>query len=62
MPTKVLKQRRAYRGSDVWSFVATAVLVLIAIFFLTLLVAAFELRWGALLADTGVITSGDFAI
>ena len=61
MPIKVLKQRRSYRGSDAW-FVATAVLALIAIFFLTLLVAALELRWGVLPADTGVITSGDFAM
>jgi hypothetical protein len=61
MPIKVLKRRRSYHGSDAW-FVATAVLALIAIFFLTLLVAAFELRWGVLPADTGVITSGDFAM
>ena len=61
MPIKLLKQRHGYRGSDAW-FVATAVLALIAIFFLTLLVAALELRWDVLPADTGVITSGDFAM
>ena len=57
MPTKVLKQRRAYSGSDAWWFAATAVVVLIAIFLFTLLVAALELRWGVIPTDTGVITS-----
>ena len=54
---KALKQRRYYYGSDALWFVATAVVVLIAIFLLTLLVAAFELRWGVIPTDTGVITS-----
>lgn len=53
MPSKVLKQRRSYHGSDAWWFAATAVLVLIAIFLFTLLVAAFELRWGVIPAGTG---------
>ena len=57
MPTNVLNQRRAYSGSDAWWFAAKAVVVLIAIFLFTLLVAALELRWGVIPADTGVITS-----
>jgi hypothetical protein len=57
MPIKVLKQHRSYHGSDVWWFVPTAVVVLIAIFLFTLLVAALELRWGVIPTDTGVITS-----
>jgi hypothetical protein len=57
MPTEILRQRRAYSGSDAWWFAATAVVVLIAIFLFTLLVAALELRWGVIPADTGVITS-----
>jgi hypothetical protein len=57
MTTKVLRQRRAYSGSDAGWFAATAVVVLIAIFLFTLLVAALELRWGVIPTDTGVITS-----
>jgi hypothetical protein len=57
MPTKVLKQRRAYSGSDALWFARTAVVVLIAIFLFTLLVAALELRWGVIPTDAGVTTS-----
>ena len=57
MPTKVLKPRRSYHGSDAWWFAATAVVVLIAVFLFTLLVTALELRWGVIPTDTGVITS-----
>ena len=57
MPIKVLKQRRAYSGSDASWFAATAVAVLIAIFLFTLLVAALELRWGVIPTDVGVTTS-----
>jgi len=49
MPTKVLKRRRSYHGSDAWWFAATAVLVLIALVLFTLLLAALELRLGAIL-------------
>jgi hypothetical protein len=59
MPTKVLKQRRAYSGSDALWFAATAVVVLIALFLFTLLVSALELRWGVIPTDTiGVATAG----
>ena len=57
MPTKVLKQRRFYLGSDAWWFAAIAIVVLIAIVLFTLLVAALELRWGVIPTNTGVITS-----
>ena len=57
MPTKVLKRRRSYHGSDAWWFAATDVVVLIALFLFTLLVAALELRWEVIPTDTGVITS-----
>ena len=57
MPTKVLKRRRSYHGSDAWWFAATAVVVLIALVLFTLLVAVLELRWGVIPTDTGVITS-----
>jgi hypothetical protein len=54
---KALKQRRSYCGSDALWFAPTVVAVLIAVFLFTLLVAAFELRWGVIPTDTGVITS-----
>ena len=57
MPTRVLKRRPAYSSSDALWFEATAVVVLIAIFLFTLLLAALELRWGVIPTDTGVITS-----
>jgi hypothetical protein len=53
-PTKASARRHHFSLDDGW-FVATAVLVLIAIFLFTLLAAGLELQWGVIPDDTWIL-------
>jgi hypothetical protein len=53
-PTKASARRHHFSSDNGW-FIATAVLVLIAIFLFTLLAAGFELQWGVIPDDTWIM-------
>jgi hypothetical protein len=53
-PTKASAHRHHFCSDKGW-FMATAVLVLIAIFLFTLLAAGLELQWGVIPDDTWIM-------